>query len=90
MLADIPGLEVTRPPGAFYVFPNVTAFGLPSRDIALRLVEAGVGAVDGSSFGPAGEGHLRLAYVCAEDDIREGVRRIARVLADLPRDGVLA
>jgi aspartate/methionine/tyrosine aminotransferase len=87
LLRMIPGLKVHTPPGAFYVFPDVSAFGLPSRDLALRLVEAGVGAVHGSSFGLTGEGYLRLAYVCAKDDIREGVRRMADVLASLPYEG---
>jgi len=84
LLSEIPGVEVGVPAGAFYAFPNVKSFGMPSRDIALRLVnQAGVGAVHGSSFGPAGEGFLRLAYACSEDDIREGVRRMARTLAQM-------
>jgi aspartate/methionine/tyrosine aminotransferase len=86
LLNRIPGVHVAPPAGAFYVFPNVQAFGLPSREIAMQLVEtAGVGAVHGSAFGPAGEGFLRLAYACSEDDIREGVDRMATVLARLPR-----
>lgn len=86
LLADIPGVRVAPPKGAFYVFPNVEAFGRSSRDIAMRLVEdAGVGAVHGSAFGPAGEGYLRIAYACSEDDIREGVARMREVLGHLPR-----
>jgi aspartate/methionine/tyrosine aminotransferase len=85
LLNDIPGVHVDRPSGAFYVFPNVQAFGRPSRELAMRLVEeAAVGAVHGSAFGPAGEGFLRLAYACSEDDIREGADRMARVLAKIP------
>jgi aspartate/methionine/tyrosine aminotransferase len=85
LLREIPGVEVQRPAGAFYVFPDVSAFGIPSRDLALQLVEeAGVGAVHGSAFGPAGEGFLRLAYACSEDDVREGIARMARILGRLP------
>lgn len=88
LLQEIPGVEVQTPAGAFYVFVDITAFGIPSRELALQLVEeAGVGAVHGSSFGRSGEGFLRLAYACSEDDIREGVARIARVLAQRPRKG---
>jgi aminotransferase len=84
LLNEIQGVQVASPPGAFYVFPNVQAFGRPSKEIAMRLVEeAGVGAVHGSAFGPAGEGYLRLAYACSEPDIREGVSRMADVLARL-------
>jgi len=86
LLGDIPGVRVAPPKGAFYVFPNIEAFGRSSKDIAMRLVEdAGVGAVHGSAFGPAGEGYLRIAYACSEDDIREGVARMREVLAGLPR-----
>jgi aspartate/methionine/tyrosine aminotransferase len=85
-LRRIPGIEVEPPAGAFYVFPSIRAFRRPSREIAMRLVEeAGVGAVHGSAFGPAGEGHLRIAYVCSEDQIGEGVDRMERVLAALDR-----
>jgi aspartate/methionine/tyrosine aminotransferase len=89
LLRKIPGVDVQTPAGAFYVFPNIARFGVPSRELALRLVEdAGVGAVHGSAFGPAGEGFLRLAYACSEDDIRDGVARMARVLGGLtPRPG---
>jgi aminotransferase len=81
LLRAIPGVEVQLPAGAFYVFPSVKAFGSSSREIAMRLVnEEGVGAVHGSSFGDGGEGFLRLAYACSEDDIREGIKRMARLL----------
>ena len=88
LLGAIPGVTVAKPAGAFYVFPNVQAFGRPSKEIAMRLVEeAGVGAVHGSAFGPAGEGFLRIAYACSEDDIREGVDRMARIFATYTRSG---
>lgn len=83
LLRAIPGVEVQIPAGAFYAFPSVRSFGIPSREIALRLVqEAGVGAVHGSAFGPGGEGFLRLAYACSEEDIREGIRRMTRTLQE--------
>lgn len=86
LLQEIPGVGVAPPKGAFYVFPNIEAFGRPSKDVALRLVEdAGVGAVHGSAFGPAGEGYLRIAYACSEEDIREGVARMRDVLGGMLR-----
>jgi aspartate/methionine/tyrosine aminotransferase len=84
LLGRVPGIRLERPAGAFYVFPNVEAIGPSSREIALHLVrEHGVGAVHGSAFGPAGEGHLRLAYACSEDDIREGIDRLRTGLSEL-------
>ncbi len=81
LLRAIPGVEARTPPGAFYAFPNIRAFGRPSRDLARQLVEeAGVGLVHGSAFGPAGEGYLRVAYCCSEEAIRTGIERIKTVL----------
>ena len=59
LLREIPGVRVQTPPGAFYVFPYIRAFGVSSKQLAIRLVtEMGVGAVHGSAFGEAGEGYL--------------------------------
>jgi aminotransferase len=86
LLREIPGVRIDPPKGAFYAFPNIAAFGRPSKEIALRLVEeAGVGAVHGSAFGPEGEGYLRLAYACSEADIKEGIVRMKTVFAQMPR-----
>jgi aspartate/methionine/tyrosine aminotransferase len=86
LLREIPGVRIDPPKGAFYAFPNIAAFGRPSKEIALRLVEeAGVGAVHGSAFGPEGEGYLRLAYACSEADIEEGIARMKTVFAQMPR-----
>ena len=82
LLRAIPRVQVYEPAGAFYAFPDVSSFGRPSRDIALELVgERGVGAVHGTAFGDAGEGHLRISYTCSEELIRDGIGRMAEHLA---------
>ena len=84
LLQEIPGVEIAAPAGAFYAFPNVSAFSLPSEELAMRLVqECGVGAVHGTAFGDAGEGYLRLAFTCSEQHIREGVSRMRALLGGL-------
>jgi aspartate/methionine/tyrosine aminotransferase len=80
----IPGLHAQKPQGAFYVFPNVTAFGLSSKEIARRLLdEAGVAVLAGTDFGPGGEGYLRLAYATSMDKIEAGIARMAQFFAGL-------
>ena len=65
------------PAGAFYVFPNVTALGLPSKLTADRLLqEAGVAALGGTAFGEEGEGYLRLSYANSVENINEALNRI--------------
>jgi aspartate aminotransferase len=91
-LTSIKGITCYKPQGAFYVFPNVSAYlgkrynkGEPIKDTtqltAYLLDEAQVAVVPGIEFGA--EGHLRLSYPIARDEITEGVRRIKEALAKL-------
>lgn len=83
----IPGLTCTVPQGAFYVYPNVSAFfgkgGITSAaDVAARLLsEAHVVVVPGEAFGTAA--HIRLSYAVAPAVIDEGVKRMREFFAGL-------
>ncbi|MDQ8188818.1 aminotransferase class I/II-fold pyridoxal phosphate-dependent enzyme [Roseibacillus persicicus] len=64
------GLECHSPGGAFYVFPDITKFGLSSKDFAMKLLEEeNVAAVPGNAFGEGGEGFLRCCYATAFDQL---------------------
>lgn len=88
---EIPGLKVNVPDGAFYLFPEVTAyigkkFGdrviRDSGDLAMYLLDvAHVATVDGAAFSLPG--YIRLSYATSDDNIREAMRRIADALARL-------
>jgi aspartate/methionine/tyrosine aminotransferase len=81
-LRAVPGFTCAQPPGAFYVFPNITGTGLSSRTLADRLLEeAGVACLSGTAFGTLGEGYLRFSYANSMDNIREALRRIKDVIA---------
>jgi len=83
LINKIPGLECNVPAGAFYVFAKYSA-DIPSVELAERLLnEAHVAVTPGSAFGPAGEGFIRLSYATSEDNIREGLSRIAGFMAKL-------
>jgi len=89
-LNRLPGVRCGRPGGAFYVFPDITATGFSARELQDRwLDELGVATLAGTSFGPRGAGHIRLAYTAALPDLREALRRIdgwlRRHAAPLPR-----
>lgn len=78
------GLECHSPGGAFYLFPDIRATGLTSREFATRLLEAeNVACVPGDAFGPSGAGFLRCCYATAFDDLRTAARRIARFTKSL-------
>jgi aspartate aminotransferase len=91
LLDAIPGVRVNRPTGAFYVFPNVSAFlGLSfdgtainsSDDLAMYLLtEAHVATVAGSAFGDPE--CIRISYAASEEQIREAILRISNALAKL-------
>jgi aspartate/methionine/tyrosine aminotransferase len=78
-LNAVPGITCWAPQGAFYVFPNVRALGLPSSaEVADRLLnEAGVATLAGTCFGAAGEGYLRLSYANSLANLEKAVSRIA-------------
>ena len=65
------------PDGAFYVFPNVSAFGVKSAEIADRILyEAGVAVLSGTSFGAFGEGYIRISYANSIENINKALDRL--------------
>jgi len=83
----IPGLTCTVPQGAFYVYPNISAFigkgGIKSAsDLAAKLLsEAHVVVVPGEAFGT--RNHIRLSYAVSGDVIDKGVQRMRDFFAKL-------
>ncbi len=73
-LNAIPGVRCRTPQGAFYAFPNVTAFGRSSNWLAEYLLEeAGVALLPGTSFGRYGEGYLRLCFANSMENIQRAL-----------------
>jgi len=78
-LNEIDGVKCCMPQGAFYVFPDISSFGLPDAEFADRLLnEAGVAAAWGTAFGKFGEGYIRFSYANSMDNIKEAVERLAK------------
>lgn len=83
-LNKIPGVTCLLAQGAFYLFPNISSFGLKDADFCAKLLEQEkVAAVPGSAFGA--EGYLRLSYATSDEIIAKGVARIAKFCASLKR-----
>ena len=81
-LNAIAGVSCRRPRGAFYVFPNVSALGLTSKQVEQRLLDDyGVAALAGTSFGKFGEGYLRFSYANSQANIRKALERFAEFAA---------
>jgi len=83
-LNKIPGISCLLAQGAFYLFPNISSFGLKDQEFCARLLEQEkVAAVFGSAFGA--EGYLRLSYATSDETLKKGVERLARFCATLKK-----
>ncbi len=93
LASDIPGLEVNKPEGAFYLFPKCSSYYgsnfngrviNTSTDLALYLLEeAHVATVGGDAFGDPE--CFRMSYATSDDNIREAMSRIRQALAQLKK-----
>jgi aspartate aminotransferase len=76
-LNAIPGITCLLAEGAFYLFPNISSFGISDQEFCARLLDQEkVAAVPGSAFGAPG--YLRLSYATSDAIIAKGVERLAR------------
>jgi aspartate/methionine/tyrosine aminotransferase len=90
-LNAIDGVSCVMPHGAFYAFPNMSAFGRTSAEMADHLLyDAGVCGLAGTSFGRHGEGYLRFSYANSREKIGQALERIGESLGKLERTGQLA
>ncbi len=80
LLQEIPGLDVVRPAGAFYMFPR---YHLPISSIEFCnrvLDEEHLALVPGISFGPRGEGHFRISFTSPMASLEDGAKRLRHFL----------
>jgi len=76
------GLSFPEPEGAFYVFPDIQEYGIPSEEFCIRMIkEGGVAAVPGSCFGA--EGYIRLSYCYGDEELKTGLDRMEAFLQTL-------
>ena len=78
------GMPCYEPKGAFYVFPNISKFGLSSEEFAKRLLlEEKVITVPGTAFGEYGEGFIRISYAYSVENLKEALTRIENFIKRL-------
>ncbi len=85
-LRSIPGIQCQMPEGAFYAYPNVSAFfgrkGINSgADVTRALLQAGVVVVPGEAFGT--KEHIRLSYATSQTALGRGLERMRKFFAEL-------
>ena len=89
LLSDIPGFKCNEPDGAFYVFPDVSAFfgktinGVTinnASDFAMYILEhANVATVTGEAFG--NDNSIRISYASSAENIKEACKRIKKAIS---------
>lgn len=90
-LKSIPGVKVNNPLGAFYIFPDVSAFFGKSdgqthikncNDLCIYILDkAQVACVPGSAFGA--DECIRISYAASDEELLEALKRIKKVLGEL-------
>lgn len=78
------GIPCNKPQAAFYLFPNVSQFGMDGSQFAERLLdEYAVATVPGVEFGENGRNNIRISYATSLENCREGMKRISEFVLAL-------
>jgi aspartate aminotransferase len=78
---DIKCVSCINPEGAFYAFMDFSRYGLSSIEISdFLLTEGKVGVVPGSSYGPSGEGYVRISFATSYENLIRALDRIGNVI----------
>ena len=78
------GFSFPEPEGAFYVFPDISLFGMGSDEFCTRMIREGkVAAVPGSCFGA--EGHIRLSYCYSDAELEKALDRMEAFIHTLKK-----
>jgi aspartate aminotransferase len=79
-LNRVPGFRCAPPEGAFYAWVDISEAGLSAEEICrIMLEEAGVAAIPGAAFGPAGSDYVRFSFASSTAVLKEAVERILQV-----------
>lgn len=80
------GIPCFEPLGAFYVFPNISQFGLSSEEFCTQLLRSQrVAVVPGNAFGESGEGFVRISYSYSVNHLVEALDRIKKFITELKK-----
>jgi aspartate/methionine/tyrosine aminotransferase len=82
-LKKVNNISFPYPRGAFYIFVNIKKYSSDSHNFAKKLLSAKkVAVAPGVTFGPSGEGYVRLSYTNTVNNIKEGIKRIREFLEE--------
>jgi aminotransferase len=80
-LKGMPGIEVVKPTGAFYIFPNIRALGRTPQELAEYLLDkAQIAVVPGTTLGEYGKDFIRISYANSYGNLKLAMERMKRAL----------
>ena len=83
-LQEMPGIQVAKPAGTFYIFPSIKQTGKSSQEMAEYLLdEAKIAVVPGHVFGDYGEGYIRLSYANSYENLEKAMANMRKALQKL-------
>ena len=83
-LQEMPGIQVAKPAGAFYIFPSIKETGKSSQEMAEYLLdEAKIAVVPGHVFGDFGEGYIRLSFANSYENLEKALDNMHKALNKL-------
>ncbi|MBW1695972.1 MAG: pyridoxal phosphate-dependent aminotransferase [Deltaproteobacteria bacterium] len=83
-LKEMPGVRVSAPKGAFYIFPNIQGTGKSCDELTGYLLdEAKIAVVPGSVFGKYGHGYLRISYANSYENLEKAMNNMLSALRKL-------
>ncbi|RLI65477.1 MAG: pyridoxal phosphate-dependent aminotransferase [Candidatus Asgardarchaeum californiense] len=81
LLSEIEGVMYYPPEGAFYIFPDISAYTTDSKKFVMKLLEEKhVSTTPGSVFGAGGEGHIRISFATTKEKLKMGLHKIKELI----------
>jgi len=83
-LMDMPGIDVVKPLGAFYIFPNIRKTGKTPMELTQYLIEkAKIAVVPGTVFGEFGNEFIRISYANSHENLEMAMERMQKALREI-------
>jgi len=80
-LKEMPGIEVVKPMGAFYIFPNIRALGKSPEELTDYLLDkARVAVVPGTTLGEYGKDFIRISYANSYENLKVAMEGMKKAL----------
>ena len=83
-LKEMPGVRVVKPMGAFYIFPNISAFGKTPEEMTDYLLDkAKIAIVPGTTMGKYGKDFIRISYANSYENLKLAMERMKKAISEI-------